>query len=68
MGKTENPVGRIKAEDLKTGIRIIDPEGNTATVRRYQRIDHQRGRLSTDLGVAVVHHSDRFPVLPPKAS
>jgi hypothetical protein len=68
MAKREKPVGRIKAEDLHAGIRIVDPEGNAATVRRYQWIDHQRGRLSTDLGVAVVEHSTRFPVLPPKAS
>lgn len=58
------PLGRIKAEDLDHGQRIIDPEGNEATVVRIQRIDHQRGRLTTDLGVAVVPLNQMFPVLP----
>lgn len=58
------PIGRIKAEDLEHGQHIIDPEGNEATVIRIQRIDHQRGRLSTDQGVAVVPLNQMFPVLP----
>ncbi len=53
-----------KAEDLEHMDRIIDPEGNEATVIRIMRIDHQRGRLSTDLGVAIVPLDQRFPVLP----
>ncbi|WNN95821.1 hypothetical protein SEA_CHIKPIC_27 [Microbacterium phage ChikPic] len=52
----------IKAEDLTKGQVIIDPEGNEATVIRIRRIDHQRGRLETDLGVAVVGLEDRFPL------
>lgn len=58
------PLGRVRGEDLTHGQRIIDPEGNEAVVIRYRWVDHQRGRLETDLGVAVVKHSDRFPVLP----
>lgn len=52
----------IKAADLTKGQVIIDPEGNEATVIRVRRIDHQRGRLETDLGVAVVQLSDTFPL------
>lgn len=58
MGKAPRPT--IKASDLESGQRVIDPEGNVATVRRYQWIDHQRGRLSTDLGVRVMNHDDRL--------
>ncbi|QIN93850.1 hypothetical protein SEA_ALAKAZAM_28 [Microbacterium phage Alakazam] len=53
-----------KAEDLEHMDRIIDPEGNEATVIRIRRMDHQRGRLETDLGVAVVPLNQKFPVLP----
>ncbi|QKY80326.1 hypothetical protein SEA_MERCEDES_26 [Microbacterium phage Mercedes] len=52
-----------KAEDLKHNDRIIDPEGNEATVIRIQRIDHQRGRLHTDLGIAIVPLNQKFPVV-----
>ncbi|AXH48599.1 hypothetical protein SEA_SANSA_26 [Microbacterium phage Sansa] len=52
----------IKAEDLTKGQVIIDPEGNEATVIRIRRIDHQRGRLETDLGVSVVGLEERFPL------
>lgn len=52
----------IKAEDLTTGTIIIDPEGNPARVTRIRRIDHLRGRLETDRGVAVVALSDSFPL------
>lgn len=61
MGK---PLKQVKAEDLKHMDRIIDPEGNEARVIRIRRMDHQRGRLETDLGVAVVQLTDKFPVLP----
>lgn len=61
MGKVKLPTA--KAEDLEHGQVIIDPEGNEATVIRYRWVDHQRGRLETDLGVKVVQHSDRFPVV-----
>lgn len=54
----------VKAADLKHGDHIIDPEGNEATVIRVRRVDHKRGRLETDLGVAVVALDDKFPVLP----
>lgn len=53
----------VKAEDLVSGQVIIDPEGNEATVRRVMRLDHKRGRLETDLGVAVVPLGMAFPVL-----
>ena len=53
-----------KAEDLELNDVIIDPEGNEARVIRMRRIDHQRGRLETDLGVAVVQLSDKFPIAP----
>lgn len=49
----------IKAEDLTNGMRIIDPDGNVAQVSRMRRIDHERGRLDTDLGVHVVRLSER---------
>jgi len=52
----------IKASDLTNGTLIIDPEGNTARVVRMRRIDHERGRLETDLGVAVVALDDEFPL------
>lgn len=57
MGKQRRTV---KAEDLETGQHIIDPDGNKARVMRYRWIDHERGRLDTDLGVRVVNHSDRY--------
>ena len=53
-----------KAEDLGHGDHIIAPDGTEATVIRVRRIDHQRGRLETDMGVAVVALDDEFPVLP----
>lgn len=53
-----------KAEDLEHNDVIIDPEGNEATVIRIRRMDHQRGRLETDLGVAVVALSDKFTIVP----
>lgn len=58
-----NPNFLRKAEDLIHGNRIIDPEGNTATVRRIRRIDHQRGLLETDLGVAQVGLDDTFELV-----
>ena len=51
----------IKVSDLNHNDRIIDPDGNTARVIRVRRIDHQRARLETDLGVAVVALDDTFP-------
>ncbi|AVJ49774.1 hypothetical protein PBI_LUCKY3_27 [Microbacterium phage Lucky3] len=54
---------QVKAEDLQHNDVIIDPEGNQARVIRIRRVDGQRGRLETDLGVAVVQLSQRFPVL-----
>lgn len=53
----------IKASDLTKGQVIVDPEGNEATVIRIRRIDHERGRLETDLGVAVVGLNDKFPLV-----
>jgi hypothetical protein len=53
---------QVAAQKLEHGMEIIDPEGNEATVIRYRWIDHQRGRLETDLGVAVVDHDMHFPV------
>lgn len=53
----------IKAEDLTKGQVIIDPEGNEATVIRIRRIYHQRGRLLTDMGVAVVQRTQLWPVI-----
>lgn len=53
-----------KAADLEHNDVIIDPEGNEARVIRIRRLDHQRGRLETDLGVAVVQLSDKFPIAP----
>lgn len=50
----------IAAEHLESGMTIIDGEGNLARVNRYQWIDENRGRLSTDLGVRIVNHTDRF--------
>lgn len=49
-----------QAQDLKHNDRIIDPEGNIATVIRIRRLDHQRGRLETNLGVAQVALTDLF--------
>lgn len=54
-----------KAADLVHMDVIIDPGGNTATVTRIRRIDHQRGRLETDLGVAVVPLDQVFPLVAP---
>ncbi|AUX83052.1 hypothetical protein PBI_BANDIK_28 [Microbacterium phage Bandik] len=53
---------QVKAENLEHGMEIIDPEGNEATVIRIRRVDHLRGRLETDLGVAVVDLDMQFPV------
>lgn len=55
-----NPNFLRKAEDLIHGNRIIDPEGNIATVRRVRRLDHERGRLETDLGISIVALDDTF--------
>lgn len=52
-----------KAEDLIHGNRIIDPEGNIAIVRRIRRIDHQRGLLETNLGIAQVGLEDTFQLV-----
>lgn len=53
-----------KAEDLAHGDVIADPEdGSEATVIRVRRMDHQRARLETDKGVAVVQLTDKFTVL-----
>lgn len=54
---------QVKVEDLKHGMFILDPEGNDAQVIRVRRIDHERARLETDMGVAVVALSDKFPVI-----
>ena len=56
-------LGQVPAEELSTRQVIIDPEGNEATVYRAQLVDHERVRLSTDLGVAVVPRGKKFPVL-----
>ncbi|QKN87788.1 hypothetical protein NEBULOUS_27 [Microbacterium phage Nebulous] len=63
MGKV-NSFPTKKAQELEHGDVIIDPEGNEAHVIRYRWVDHQRGRLETDLGIKVVKHSDRFPLMP----
>jgi hypothetical protein len=63
MTNNNESIKSVKAEDLEHGQRIIDPEGNEATVIRLRRVDHQRGRLETDLGVAVVLLEQPFPVL-----
>lgn len=52
----------IKASDLQHNDMIIDPEGNTARVIRLRRIDHLRGRLETDRGIALVALDDTFPL------
>lgn len=57
------PVPSKKAEDLVNGDVIIDPEGNETKVLRIRRIDHQRGRLETESGVAVVQLDKKFPVV-----
>lgn len=56
---------QVAAADLKMYDEIIDPEGNEAEVRRISRIDHKRGRLETNLGVAIVDLEMRFPVKQP---
>lgn len=56
-------IKNTKAEDLNPGDVVIDPEGNEARVIRIRRIDHQRGRLETDLGVAVVPLAQKFPLV-----
>ncbi|QKN87728.1 hypothetical protein IXEL_27 [Microbacterium phage Ixel] len=53
---------QVKAENLQHMDVIIDPEGNEATVMRIRRVDHERGRLETDLGVHVVALDEHFPV------
>lgn len=55
---------QVKVEDLKHGQFILDPEGNDARVIRVRRLDHERARLETDMGVAVVMLSDKFRVIP----
>lgn len=54
---------QVKSEDLDTGMVIVDPEGNEAVVYRIMRVDHERGRLETDLGVRVVPLNQSFPVV-----
>ena len=54
---------QIKAEDLIKGQVIVDPEGNETRVIRIRRIDHSRGRLETEAGVATVPLSQLFPVV-----
>ena len=61
MDSTDLP--QVKAEDLKHGQVILDPSGNEATVVRIRRVDNLRGRLETDLGVAVVELDHVFPVI-----
>jgi hypothetical protein len=57
---------QVAAEDLKAGmkIRTEDNQGNAtwAKVYRIRRIDHQRGRLSTTVGEAVVDLNHKFVV------
>ena len=53
---------QVMAYRLKHGDVILDPEGNEATVIRIQRVDHLRGRLTTDRGVAIVPLDQAFPV------
>jgi len=52
-----------RAEDLEHDEVIIDPNGDEAVVIRYRWMDHKRGRLETDLGVAVVPHAQRFTIV-----
>lgn len=54
---------QVKVEDLKHGMFILDPEGNDARVIRVKRVDDTRGRLETDMGIAVVALTDTFPVI-----
>ena len=54
---------QVKAENLEHGDEIIDPEGNETRVIRIRRIDHLRGRLETEAGVATVPLSQLFPVV-----
>lgn len=56
-------ISKKKAEDLVNGDVIIDPEGNEARVIRLRRLDHKRGRLETELGVAIVQLSQKFPIV-----
>lgn len=56
---------QVKAENLEHMDVILDPEGNEATVMRLRRMDHQRGRLETNLGVHVVALDETFPVKQP---
>ncbi len=48
------------AKDLAPRDRIIDPDGNVATVIRIRRVDHKRGRLETNRGIAQVGLDDIF--------
>lgn len=57
----QSMTNNIKVSDLNHNDRIIDPEGNAARVIRVRRIDHERARLETDLGVAIVALDDTFP-------
>lgn len=53
----------IKAENLEKGMVIAaGHDGEDATVIRIRRIDHERGRLETDKGVAVVLLGEVFPI------
>jgi hypothetical protein len=53
---------QVKAEDLEAGMLLIDPEGATTKVYNIRRIDHERGRLTTASGVAIVKLDTLFPV------
>lgn len=48
----------IKVIDLTAGQRIIDAAGNTLTVSRVRRIDHDRCRLDTLEGKASILKQD----------
>ena len=60
----QSMTNNIKVSDLKHNDRIIDPEGNAARVIRVRRIDHKRGKLETDRGVAIVGLDDIFQLAP----
>ena len=54
---------QVKVEDLQHGQFILDPEGNDARVIQVRRIDHERAKLETDMGVVIVRLDDKFPVI-----
>lgn len=56
----------VKAADLEHLDIIVDPEGHQATVYRVRMMDHQRARLETDRGVAVVMLEDTFATYRPE--